>query len=79
MIQEVPLEWFICQQEVCMSSDTLQCSLYLCVYRIAGKVGGEFNLADWRICERTAEFSMISFCGWGLEHHDYVTSVRVRV
>ena len=26
-------------------------------YRIAGKFGGEFNLADWRICERTAKLN----------------------
>ena len=24
-------------------------------YRIAGNIGGEFNLADWRICESTAK------------------------
>ena len=26
-------------------------------YRIAGKFGSEFNLADWRICERTAKLN----------------------
>ena len=27
------------------------------IYRIAGNIGGEFNLADWRICERTAKLN----------------------
>ena len=26
-------------------------------YRIAGKFSGEFNLADWRICECTAKLN----------------------
>ena len=26
-------------------------------YRIAGKFGGEFNLADWQICKRTAKLN----------------------
>ena len=47
---------------------------------MGGKFGGEINLADWRICERTTKlnsanyFSMISFGGWSLE-----ASVRVQV
>ena len=27
------------------------------LYRIAGNIGGEFNLADWRICESTAKLN----------------------
>ena len=27
------------------------------VYRIAGNIGGEFNLADWRICESTTKLN----------------------
>ena len=31
--------------------------LYGTQYRMAGKFGGEFNLADWRICERSTKLN----------------------
>ena len=33
----------------------------LCAYRIAGNIGGEFNLADWRICESTAKLNSAKY------------------
>ena len=30
-------------------------------YRMAGNIGGEFNLADWRMSERSAKFKSAKY------------------
>ena len=48
------VNYLVCYQ---FSAASILLHSEISTYRIAGKFGGEFNLADWRICECTAKLN----------------------
>ena len=44
----------IVPSKICSAQSQMQ-------YRIAGNIGGEFNLADWQICESTAKLNSAKY------------------